>query len=68
MDCKWFAVCPMKTFYEEEKSDKKWIELYYKGDWESCVRYQREEKGELHPDWMLPDGSIDEELRNYIRR
>ena len=68
MDCKWFVVCPMKRFYEEGKLDKKWIELYCKGDWESCVRYQMEEKGELHPDWMLSDVSIDEELRNYIRR
>ncbi len=25
--------------------DKKWIELYCKGDWKSCIRYQMEEKG-----------------------
>jgi hypothetical protein len=58
----------MKKFYGEGKIDKKWIELYCKGDWESCVRYRMEERGELHPDWMLPDGSIDEKLRNYTRR
>jgi len=46
MDCKWFAVCPMKKFYEKGKLDKKWIELYCKGDWESCVRYQMEGRGE----------------------
>jgi len=40
----------MKRFYEKGKLDKKWIELYCKGDWESCVRYQMEEKGELHPE------------------
>ncbi len=68
MDCRWFAVCPMKRFYEEGKLDKKWIDLYCKGDWESCVRYQLEERGELHPDWMLPDGSIDKRLVNYIGR
>jgi len=62
-DCKWYPVCPMKRFYEEGKLDKKWIELYCKGDWESCVRYQMEEKGEFHPDWMLPDGSLDERLK-----
>jgi len=58
-DCKWYSSCPMKRFYEEGRLDKKWIELYCKGDWESCIRYQMEERGELHPDWMLPNGSLD---------
>jgi len=61
-DCKWYPVCPMKRFHEEGKLDRRWIELYCKGDWESCVRYQMEERGEPHPDWMLPDGSIDKRL------
>ena len=61
-NCKWYPVCPMKMFYEKGKLDKKWIELYCKGDWESCIRYQMEEKGEFHPDQMLPDGSIDKKL------
>ena len=61
-DCKWYPVCPMKRFHEEGKLDKKWIELYCKGDWESCIRYQKEERGEPHPDWMLPDGTLDEKL------
>lgn len=63
-ECKWYPLCPMKFFYEEGKLDKKWIELYCKGDWESCVRYQMEENNELHPDWMLPDGTIDKKLHN----
>jgi len=63
-DCKWFSCCPMKRFYEEGKIQKRWIELYCKGDWKSCVRYHMEEKGEPHPDWMLPDGSLDESLRD----
>lgn len=62
-DCKWYQVCPMKRFYEEGKLNKEWVELYCKGDWESCIRYQMEERGEGHPDWMLQDGSIDERLR-----
>lgn len=64
VDCKWFQACPMKRFYEEGRIDKKWIQLYCKGDWRSCVRYQMEERGESHPDWMLPDGSLDEGLRD----
>ncbi len=64
-DCKWYPVCPMKRFFEKGILDRKWIELYCKGDWESCVRYWMEENGKSHPDWMLPDGSIDKRLRNY---
>jgi len=64
VDCKWFLICPMKKFYEEGRLQKKWIELYCKGDWKSCVRYHMEERGEPHPDWMLPDGSLDESLHD----
>jgi len=53
----------MKRFYEEGNLDKKWIELYCKGDWKNCLRYQMEERGEFHPDLMLPDGSIEEKLK-----
>jgi len=62
-DCKWYPVCPMKVYHEEGRLDKRWIELFCKEDWESCIRYQMEERGEVHPDWMLPDGSLDEKLR-----
>ncbi len=63
--CKWYLVCPMKRFYEKGVLDARWIELYCKGDWESCIRYQMEERGEYHPDYMLPDGSFDEKLRIF---
>jgi uracil-DNA glycosylase family 4 len=62
-ECKWFVMCPMKRFYEEGRLEKKWIELYCRGDWGSCVRYKMEEQGNYHPDWMLPDGALDENLR-----
>jgi len=65
-DCKWYPVCPMKRFYEEGRLAKEWVELYCKGDWESCIRYQLEEKGEAHSDWMLPDGSFDEKLHKEV--
>ncbi len=61
-DCKWYAVCPMKRFYEQGKLSEEWIVRYCRGDWERCVRFQMEEKGEYHPDRMLPDGTVDEEL------
>jgi uracil-DNA glycosylase family 4 len=61
--CKWYSACPMKWFYEEGRLGRRWIELYCKGDWENCVRYALEEQGRYHPDWMLPDGSLDESLK-----
>lgn len=65
-DCIWFPSCPLRRFYEEGKLRREWIELYCRGDWESCVRFQMEERGEPHPDWMLQDGSLSEELRRLI--
>jgi len=62
-ECKWYPMCPMKQYYEMGHLDRKWVELYCKGDWESCIRYQMEEKGEPHPDWMLPNGRIDKKLK-----
>lgn len=67
-DCKWFPVCPMKRFYEEGQIEKKWIKLYCQGDWQSCVRYELEELGKYHPDWMLPDGTISEKLNLNVNR
>ena len=61
--CKWYFVCPMRRYYEMGKLDKKWIDVYCMGDWSKCVRYQMEERGEYHPDYMLPDGSVDERLK-----
>ena len=62
-DCKWHPICPMKRFYEQGRLDSKWIELYCKGDWSRCVRFQMEERGQYHPNCMRPDGSIDETLK-----
>ncbi|PIS29677.1 MAG: uracil-DNA glycosylase [Candidatus Marinimicrobia bacterium CG08_land_8_20_14_0_20_45_22] len=62
-DCKWYPVCPIRAFYEQGQIDQEWVQRYCKGDWESCVRYKMEESGIYHPDWMLPDGSIDEKLK-----
>ena len=62
-DCKWYSMCPMKRYFDRGQLERKWIELYCKGDWEDCIRYQKEENGVYHPDLMLPDGSIHESLR-----
>lgn len=58
----------MKRYYEQGLIDKKWIEEYCKGNWRKCIRYQMEEKGKYHPDWMLPDGSLKEELKKNRKK
>ena len=61
--CRWYSLCPMKRFFEAGHVDRRWIELYCTGDWSRCVRFQQEEQGIPHPDWMLPDGSLDQDLK-----
>jgi hypothetical protein len=53
----------MKRFYEQGKIEKRWIEDYCKGDFTKCVRKKMEENGEFHPDKMMPNGEIREDLR-----
>jgi hypothetical protein len=53
----------MKRFYEQGLLEGEWIRLFCKGDYRSCVRYHLEEKGEPHPDNMLPNGKIDRKLK-----
>jgi len=65
--CKWYPVCPMKHFYEKGLLAVKWVRDYCFSNWRNCVRYEMEESGKYHPDNMLPDGSIDENLKEkYI--
>ncbi|MBN2600884.1 MAG: uracil-DNA glycosylase [Candidatus Marinimicrobia bacterium] len=53
----------MKRFYDAGFLAEKWIHDYCCGNWKRCVRYDMEESGRFHPDNMLPDGSIDRDLR-----
>ena len=61
--CYWFNFCPIKHFTEKNLIDKKWIENYCKSDYFRCVRRKMQERGEYHPNNMLPDGTIDEYLQ-----
>lgn len=60
--CKWFYVCPLKSFFEQGILSEKWIEDYCRSDYLHCVRYKMEEEGVYHPDNMMPDGTIEERL------
>lgn len=60
--CKWYPTCPIKYFTECGKLDRKWIENYCLVGNKKCIRYQMEESGNSHPDNMLPNGEIKEDL------
>ncbi len=61
--CKWYPVCPVKYYTDAGKLDKKWTQNFCLAEnWKNCIRYQKEEAGIYHPDNMLPNGTIDEDL------
>ena len=64
MACKWYSVCPLSRFEREGLLPDRWAEQYCKSasNWVNCRRYQLEQQGLAHPDNMLPDGRIDEDL------
>jgi predicted metallo-beta-lactamase superfamily hydrolase len=61
--CKWYYCCPIKRFTEQGQLDRYWIENYCLVGNKSCVRYKMEAKGQYHPNNMLPDGKIRDDLR-----
>ena len=59
----------MKRAYDQGKLDKKWIEDYCWNGGKGCVRKMRfESEGYVSPDYVLPDGSVDEDLRKWVER
>lgn len=55
--CKWFDVCPMKSYTLQRVIGFYWTDSYCFGDWLQCKRYQLEAQGKSHSDQMLPDGT-----------
>ena len=60
--CKWYHCCPIKEYTDAGKLERYWIEEYCLVSSKNCMRYQMEEKDEYHPDNMLPNGEIRENL------
>jgi hypothetical protein len=60
--CKWYPVCPIKYFVDHGLLDEKWVNEYCLVGNKECIRYQMEESGHYHPDNMLPNGEIKEDL------
>ena len=54
----------MKYYTDNGLLEKKWVRDYCNGIWQECIRYLLEENGTYHPDNMLPDGTIDQDLGN----
>ena len=60
--CHWYPICPIKYFVDNNNLDRKWVEDYCLVGNKNCIRYQMEERGQFHPDKMLPNGKIIEDL------
>jgi len=57
----------MKRAYDRGLLDRKWIEEYCWNGGNRCVRKKRfEEEGYVSPDYVLPDGTIDERLKRWV--
>ena len=63
--CKWYNCCPIKYYVEKGLLERKWIEDFCLISNKECIRYQKEESGEFHPDNMLPNGTIREDLKPF---
>jgi len=66
MTCKWYNICPLRRLEKEGKISDRWKREYCESEnnWKNCKRYQMEERGEFHPDNLMPDGTIKELRKN----
>jgi hypothetical protein len=60
--CRWYSCCPIRTFTEQGRLERFWVEHYCLVGNRACVRFQMEERGARHPDAMLPNGEIRNDL------
>ena len=66
--CRWYnETSGVKRAYDLGLIDKKWVEDYCWTGGRGCLRKKRfEEEGYVSPDYVLPDGTISEKVRDYI--
>jgi len=66
--CRWYdGTSGMKTAYDAGMLDKKWIDEYYMNEGKGCLRKKRfEEEGYVSPDYVLPNGTVDEKLKKWV--
>jgi len=68
--CRWYnETSGMKRAYDRGLLDKRWVEEYCWNGGGGCVRKRRfEEEGYVSPDYVLPDGTVDERLKQWIEQ
>lgn len=66
--CRWYdKTAGMKRAYDSGMLDRSWIENYCFNAGKNCIRKKRfEEEGYVSPDYVLPDGTVDEKLKKWI--
>ena len=66
--CCWYdSTSGMKRAYDAGMLDKKWINVYCMNGGQGCVRKRKfEEEGYVSPDYVLPDGTVDEKLKMWV--
>ena len=66
--CRWYnGTSDMKRAYDAGKLEKRWIDDYCLADGKGCVRKRRfENEGYASPDYVLPDGTVDEKLKAWV--
>ena len=66
--CRWYnETSGMKRARDVGLLDKKWIEEYCFNGGKGCVRKKKfEEEGYVSPDYVLPNGTIDEKLKKWV--
>ena len=68
--CSWYnETSGMKRAYDRGLLDVKWIEEYCWNGGVGCVRKRRfEQEGYVSPDYVLPDGAVDEKLQEWVEQ
>jgi len=63
--CRWYdETSAIKRAYDRGLIERKWVEDYCWNGGNGCVRKRRfEEEHYVSPDYVLPDGTVSEELK-----
>ena len=66
--CVWYNnTSGMKRAYDAGLLDEKWLSEYCFNGGQGCVRKRRfESEGYVSPDYVLPDGTVDPELKKRV--
>jgi len=67
--CRWYnETSGMKRAFDQGLLEERWITEYCLNGGAGCVRKKRfETEGYVSPDYVLPDGTVDERLRAWVQ-